>query len=408
MPIRSILAETHPKLSEEWSDKNLPLTPDMVGSSSSRKVWWKCRKCKGEWLAVIEGRSHGNGCPYCSGRIPRPGVTDLATLHPELVKEWSEKNSDAPESFTVHSSRRVWWKCSRCGYEWEQTVSHRTEGHGCPVCSVKRIRRGFNDLATLHPDLAEEWDHEKNGDLKPWDIGVAYGKPVWWKCKKCGNSFKRYVAYRRTQYSGCPFCSFYYLLPGVNDLSVSDPELAGEWDYGKNGEWTPQKVMRTSQKFVWWRCRYGHSFGEKIRERALKAKGCSFCEEEFKAALPQMLLVKYAKETGADIRINYRYSKTISFETYMPELKLAVELLGFSEYTRQKQLEKAERCRLKGIRLILVEKSRDEAETARKIQEMLAGAGARVSSDPATDAAGMRDRFFKIKDELLLEERERG
>ena len=35
------LAEVHPKLVSEWSEKNLPLTPDDITFGSNKKVWWK-------------------------------------------------------------------------------------------------------------------------------------------------------------------------------------------------------------------------------------------------------------------------------------------------------------------------------------------------------------------------------
>ena len=35
------LAEVHPELITEWSEKNLPLTPDDITFGSNKKVWWK-------------------------------------------------------------------------------------------------------------------------------------------------------------------------------------------------------------------------------------------------------------------------------------------------------------------------------------------------------------------------------
>ena len=35
------LAEVHPELVSEWSEKNLLLTPDDITFGSNKKVWWK-------------------------------------------------------------------------------------------------------------------------------------------------------------------------------------------------------------------------------------------------------------------------------------------------------------------------------------------------------------------------------
>ena len=37
------LAEVHPELVSEWSEKNLPLTPDDITFGSNKKVWWRGR-----------------------------------------------------------------------------------------------------------------------------------------------------------------------------------------------------------------------------------------------------------------------------------------------------------------------------------------------------------------------------
>lgn len=30
--------------------------------------------------------------------------------------------------------------------------------NGCPICGGKEVQKGFNDLASLYPALAGEWD----------------------------------------------------------------------------------------------------------------------------------------------------------------------------------------------------------------------------------------------------------
>ena len=68
------------------------------------------------------------------------GETDLATLFPEVIKEWHfEKNAPLrPEKFTKGSHKKVWWKCSE-GHEWEAQIKSRTlGGTGCPECAKKK------------------------------------------------------------------------------------------------------------------------------------------------------------------------------------------------------------------------------------------------------------------------------
>ena len=41
MAMNNSLAEVHPELVSEWSEKNLLLTPDGITFGSNKKVWWK-------------------------------------------------------------------------------------------------------------------------------------------------------------------------------------------------------------------------------------------------------------------------------------------------------------------------------------------------------------------------------
>lgn len=44
-------------------------------------------------------------------------------------------------------------KCDICNYEWETTPTHLRQTKGCPYCTNQIIRVGYNDFATLHPEL---------------------------------------------------------------------------------------------------------------------------------------------------------------------------------------------------------------------------------------------------------------
>ena len=91
MAMNNSLAEVHPELVSEWSEKNLTLTPDDITFGSNKIVWW--RGAYGhEWQASVKARSNGEKCPICSGARVIAGINDLATLEPLLVKQWSKKN----------------------------------------------------------------------------------------------------------------------------------------------------------------------------------------------------------------------------------------------------------------------------------------------------------------------------
>ena len=269
------LATINPTLIKEWNyEKNGELKPEDFTTGSNKKVWWMCKKGH-EWQATITDRNNGIGCPICSGRKVLVGYNDLKTINPNLAKEWNyEKNGNLrPEDFTTSSGKKVWWKCSK-EHEWQATINHRNHGRDCPICANKKVVPGYNDLETLNPKLASEWNYEKNSNIKPRDVAVNSNIKVWWKCAK-GHEWQATIAHRNIG-TGCPVCVGKKVLSGYNDLKTINPKLASEWNYEKNNELKPQDFTPNSNKKVWWKCSNGHEWQAVINNRN-KGSGCPYC-----------------------------------------------------------------------------------------------------------------------------------
>ena len=272
------LASEYPDIAKEWHPtKNKDITPDMVAPKSGKRVWW-LGSCGHEWEAVISSRTRGVGCPYCSNYRALAGFNDLATTEPTLAIEWDyDKNGSLkPTDVTAGSHKKVWWKCSK-GHEWEMSVKDRTGSQGCPYCSNKRVLSGFNDLATMYPSLADEWNYERNGDLRPDQVLPGSEKKVWWKCSN-GHEWAA-IVYNRIKGVGCPYCSNFAVLVGFNDLATTNPSLTLEWNYEKNGDIKPTDVTAGSHKRIWWKCSKGHEWVADIKSRA-GGNNCPYCSNK--------------------------------------------------------------------------------------------------------------------------------
>ncbi len=201
------LQSKYPQLALSWHPtKNGNLSPSDVMSGSSKKVWWVCSEGH-EWDAAIRERVKGNGCPYCSGRVAIKGKNDLKTINATLASEWhpTKNGSLKPSDIKPNSNRKVWWVCSK-GHEWQQTVSVRNTGIGCPYCSNRRVLAGYNDLQTIKPELAKQW-HPTLNSLKPTEVTPYTHKKVWW-LGNCGHVWYASVAsVSKSVRSGCPLCS---------------------------------------------------------------------------------------------------------------------------------------------------------------------------------------------------------
>ncbi len=279
-PIANSLAELRPDLVKDWNyEKNGNLKPTMFGINSSDYVWWKCAKCGHEWRTSIvhRGGKRRSGCPECSkvkrgktftkGKVEERG--SLAENNPELAKQWNPTKNGVlkPDDITIKYNKKVWWLCPRCGYEWQASPNNRSKGVGCPCCSGRVPKVGVNDLKTVRPDLAEEWNYEKNNELRPENFLPKSGKKVWWKCKSCGHEWESTIQ-KRSNGLSCPCCDGRIVVLGKNDLKTVRPDLAEEWNYEKNGDLKPEQVFYKSDKRVWWVCKIcGHVWCTTINHR---------------------------------------------------------------------------------------------------------------------------------------------
>ena len=269
------LETVYPDIAKEWhKEKNGNLQPVQVTFGSGRKVWWICKNGH-EWRAAINNRTSNNrGCPYCTGGKTIIGVNDLCTIIPNLAKEWhpTKNGSLSPQDFKPNSNIKVWWLCPKCGYEYQAIIANRTKGTGCKNCSNQILHSGENDLATVYPDIAMQWDYEKNDGLMPNKVFPNSNKKVWWKCDK-GHSW-RAAPNTRTSGCNCPYCAGNKVWVGFNDLATTHSELSAEWNYDKNGELTPQMVSAGSGKKVWWKCQKCGCEYQSIIGNRVKGYGC--------------------------------------------------------------------------------------------------------------------------------------
>jgi hypothetical protein len=187
----------------------------------------------------------------------------LSETNPELALEadgWD------PKEYSAGSSKKVSWKCS-LGHIFEGTIHSRaSRGHKCPYCSGRRIQRGFNDLATTHPEIARQadgWD--------PSEVGSGSNKKFQWICDE-GHRWRATVNNRTGRNStGCPVCTNKLVLPGVNDLATTHPDVAIRAD-----GWDPTTVSYGSGVRRNWKCEFGHKWSVSTHSQA-KKNGCPVC-----------------------------------------------------------------------------------------------------------------------------------
>lgn len=205
---------------------------------------------------------------------------NLELLFPNIAKQWNfEKNNNLkPTMFAPASNTYVWWICEK-GHEWNASIADRTIGsRGCPYCSNQRLLKGYNDLETRFPHIAQEWDYEKNINLRPCDITYGTKRVVSWKCER-GHSWNASVVSRTKTGNNCPICSNRKVLRGYNDLESQFPDLIKEWDFERNIV-SPYEISYHYDNKVFWICEKGHSYEASVYSRVKNKTGCPICANQ--------------------------------------------------------------------------------------------------------------------------------
>ncbi len=271
------LATSHPEIASQWdSVANAPHRPEDVSAGSSRKFSWLCENGH-SWATSVHRRTTGRACHYCTNQRVAVGENDLATVAPEISKTWdyTKNGTTTPADVVARSNKKYWWTCSK-SHEYLASPSSRLRGTGCPYCSSTKLLKGFNDLGTLHPEIAKLWDYNANGELTPLDVLGGSGKRYHWRCE-LGHPFVKTADGLKK--SNCPVCSNYLVIAGTNDLATTNPALLEEWDYRKNSL-LPTTIPPGSHIKIWWKCVEGHSWqATAVSRTAHLMTGCPSCAE---------------------------------------------------------------------------------------------------------------------------------
>ncbi len=211
------LAKKAPEVALFWDAmKNYPLTPDQVTVYSNVRAHWKCSACLHEWQTSVMMKARDNsGCPKCAkangGRKPdgsRQKHPTFAAADHALLEQWdhdrNSKNGNFPDNTTLQSRKLIWWHCYECPkskvHSWQARADLRTNGKGCPCCAGQKLCQ-CHSLETVCPDVAADFDAEKNG-ISPAEVTSSTSSKYSWLSDEPGaekRSVNQRTLYARKQ-----------------------------------------------------------------------------------------------------------------------------------------------------------------------------------------------------------------
>lgn len=236
----SLALEHPELLKEWNFEKNIDVSPFVVTAGSSTKVWWKCSVCGFEWQTKIYTRHEGKGCPRCAieykvsfpekaiffylqkyyqvlvnQKLPEINNMELDIFIPkhkiaveydggrwhqsierDLKKDLLCKNAGiflfhirdqyCPE-LTNTSSKSIYLSnysdkelekaiIKLCSFLGLNSVDVDINRDRTEIFKLLQLRKKESSLAKKNPDLAQEWNYDKNTGLSPESIS--------WKSRK--------------------------------------------------------------------------------------------------------------------------------------------------------------------------------------------------------------------------------
>lgn len=284
MPTKTLSPRTsfgvaHPELVTHWSwEENPGVDPYALSSGSGYKAVWRCPEHGHRQVKPINKKVSFPICGICNGKVLLSGFSDLFTRRPEIACFWDYLlNECIPQEVTAGSGLEFLWKCPNGeAHSYLMSVHERCLAEKrCPYCNGYRILIGFNDFASVEPEIAAEWDYERN-TISPCEVTRTSGKKVFWICPE-GHPYDARISDRVLKGSGCSVCKGKSVLVGVNDLNTLFPAIAAE--VHPNSPFKATEVTAGSNKTLQWLCgECDHDWYTQVSERTgPHATGCPHC-----------------------------------------------------------------------------------------------------------------------------------
>lgn len=210
---------SHPR-SDEWSPKN-ELSPRQVFLKTSKKFWFKCKKCCHEFeakIAHITDIKRPNYCPYCNNKKLCNNDCNICfeksfASHEKSIY-WSLKNKESPREILKYSHKEFIFNCDKCSHEFTNTLNRITkinEPTWCKYCANQKLcddkdcKECFEKSFASH-SRSKFWS-DKN-KLKPREIFKKTSKKYFLYCDNCKIDFFTTINSVAKNYkpSWCPFC----------------------------------------------------------------------------------------------------------------------------------------------------------------------------------------------------------
>ncbi|MEM6604285.1 MAG: zinc-ribbon domain-containing protein [Pseudomonadota bacterium] len=265
-----------------------------LDENSNVMCTWQCEHGhRYQESRVSHNRSRG--CPICA--------VSIATRMPGLVQFWDTDKNDKPVTdISAYSREHHHWKCEY-GHEFTRPPYRvLATGHQCQECrrqgntawNIAGKREAGVTLADAFPEIAAEWDYDKN-PRGPREYAPGSQRVAYWICEH-GCSWSSPICHRTSAArhpASCQKCKA---------IAYTAPELAAQLHPTLNPKDTAYTVRRGSSEVLSWQCDCGHVFEASVaaRLRAVYPASCPKCRS-IAIKAPELIKACWAYERNGDL-----------------------------------------------------------------------------------------------------------
>ena len=281
-------------------------------------VKWKCRclSCGETVFPKLKNLQRGDGGCYKCG-MKKAGINNTLSQD-KAIRIVTEAGF---EPLAPYKNALTKWKmrhdlCGAIVYPRLNSLLNVGIGtSGCAVCAGKQVEKGFNDLATTHPEISKQavgWD--------PSELTHGSNKKKEWECSQQHRWLAK-VSDRALKTSDCPSCS----------VSGFDPNSPGHLYFLEHPDWEMFQIGITN--FPVDRLKSHKRIGWEILEARGPMDG--HLTQQWETAILRMLKAKGADLSNAKIAGKFDgYSEAWSKSTF--EAKSIKELMRLTEEFEEK------------------------------------------------------------------------
>lgn len=160
------LGEAYPEVIDIWDFKKNKKTPFEILKTSQEKAWFISKtntSVQREINQVVKSIKRSRTRPSKTKYVPNRDFTCLTLDYPEIAALWDHKKNTINVENVSSGQRRfkAWWICPDTGVSYQRTVFDQVKaGPRSPFMTGSLVLPGYNDLATLRPEVVSVWSDE--------------------------------------------------------------------------------------------------------------------------------------------------------------------------------------------------------------------------------------------------------